>query len=55
MRFRSVALRAKDLTPLDGRPGIWTVSDPSGRYLFATLNGDSLFQVRQAPGEVAGS
>ncbi|MBI5547895.1 MAG: hypothetical protein HY901_28765 [Deltaproteobacteria bacterium] len=31
--FRSVALRAKDLAPLDGRPGVWSVMDPSGEVL----------------------
>ncbi|MCK6551510.1 MG2 domain-containing protein [Myxococcota bacterium] len=28
--FRAVVLRAKDLAPLDGRPGKWVVEDPSG-------------------------
>nr|HEX4313447.1 MG2 domain-containing protein [Kofleriaceae bacterium] len=30
MQFRAVALRARDLTPLDGRPGKWLVIDPHG-------------------------
>jgi hypothetical protein len=30
VRFRSVVLRSKDLAPLEGRPGRWLVTDPSG-------------------------
>jgi hypothetical protein len=30
VQFRAVALRSKDLSPLDGRPGTWMVVDPSG-------------------------
>jgi hypothetical protein len=30
IKFRSVVLRARDLAPLDGRPGTWKVIDPSG-------------------------
>jgi hypothetical protein len=33
VQFRAVALRAKDLGPLDGRPGLWTVVDPSGEVV----------------------
>jgi hypothetical protein len=33
VRFRAVVLRARDLAPLDGRPGMWTVRDPSGEVL----------------------
>lgn len=33
VRFRSVALRARDLAPLDGRPGRWIVRDPGGQVL----------------------
>lgn len=33
IKFRAVALRARDLTPLDGRPGHWEVHDPSGELL----------------------
>ncbi|WP_375743053.1 MG2 domain-containing protein [Corallococcus interemptor] len=33
VRFRAVALRAKDLSPLDGRPGTWKVTDPSGEVV----------------------
>ncbi|HVV83513.1 MAG TPA: MG2 domain-containing protein [Kofleriaceae bacterium] len=33
VRFRAVALRAHDLTPLDDRPGTWVVTDPSGAVL----------------------
>jgi hypothetical protein len=30
VQFRAVLLRAKDLAPLDGRPGRWVVIDPNG-------------------------
>ncbi|WP_233601931.1 MG2 domain-containing protein [Corallococcus sp. CA047B] len=33
VRFRAVALRAKDLSPLDGRPGTWMVKDPTGEVV----------------------
>ncbi|MBX3162293.1 MAG: hypothetical protein KF773_40385 [Deltaproteobacteria bacterium] len=33
IKFRAVALRARDLAPLDGRPGTWIVTDPSGEVL----------------------
>jgi len=33
VKFRAVVLRARDLGPLDGRPGMWTVKDPSGDVL----------------------
>jgi hypothetical protein len=33
VRFRAVALRARDLTPLDHRPGSWVVTDPGGEVL----------------------
>ena len=33
VRFRAVVLRAKDLSPLDGRPGTWFVSNPSGEVV----------------------
>lgn len=33
VRFRAVALRARDLAPLDGRPGRWIVTDPDGEVL----------------------
>jgi hypothetical protein len=29
VQFRAVVLRSKDLAPLDGRPGLWSVIDPS--------------------------
>src|SRR5215470_15062065 len=32
-RFRALVLRARDLAPLDGRPGRWTVKDPAGEVL----------------------
>jgi hypothetical protein len=33
VKFRAVVLRARDLAPLDGRPGHWTVTDPDGEVL----------------------
>ena len=33
VKFRAVVLRARDLVPLDGRPGHWVVKDPSGEVL----------------------
>lgn len=30
VQFRAVVLRARDLVPLDGRPGVWRVADPGG-------------------------
>lgn len=33
VRFRAVVLRARDLVPLDGRPGRWVVKDPDGEVL----------------------
>jgi len=33
VRFRAVVLRARDLVPLDHRPGSWSVRDPSGEVL----------------------
>ena len=33
VRFRAVVLRARDLAPLDGRPGRWMIKDPSGEVL----------------------
>jgi hypothetical protein len=33
VQFRAVALRAKDLGPLDGRPGLWMVVDPTGEVV----------------------
>lgn len=33
VRFRAVVLRARDLAPLDGRPGHWIVRDPDGEVL----------------------
>ncbi|MBZ4418799.1 carboxypeptidase-like regulatory domain-containing protein [Myxococcus sp. RHSTA-1-4] len=33
VRFRAVVLRAKDLSPLDGRPGTWLLKDPSGEVV----------------------
>ncbi|MDY7232229.1 MG2 domain-containing protein [Hyalangium rubrum] len=41
VQFRAVALRAKDLSPLDGRPGTWVVVDP---------NGDSVLEERAPAG-----
>lgn len=33
VRFRAVVLRARDLAPLDGRPGRWIVEDPTGQVV----------------------
>ncbi|HEX8113182.1 MAG TPA: MG2 domain-containing protein, partial [Kofleriaceae bacterium] len=33
VRFRAVVLRARDLAPLDHRPGSWVVTDPGGEVL----------------------
>ncbi len=33
VKFRAVVLRARDLAPIDGRPGLWRVTDPSGEVL----------------------
>lgn len=33
VRFRAVALRARDLAPLDGRPGAWVITDPDGEVM----------------------
>jgi hypothetical protein len=33
VRFRAVVLRAKDLSPIDGRPGIWIIKDPTGEVM----------------------
>jgi hypothetical protein len=30
VKFRAVVLRARDLVPLDGRPGLWVIRDPAG-------------------------
>ncbi|HWO17621.1 MAG TPA: MG2 domain-containing protein [Kofleriaceae bacterium] len=33
VRFRAVALRARDLAPLDHRPGAWVITDPNGEVM----------------------
>jgi hypothetical protein len=33
VKFRAVVLRARDLAPIDGRPGKWQVKDPSGEVM----------------------
>ncbi len=33
VKFRAVVLRAKDLSPIDGRPGMWVVKDATGEVL----------------------
>ncbi len=33
VQFRALALRARDFTPIDNRPGTWIVRDPSGEIL----------------------
>jgi hypothetical protein len=37
VRFRAVALKASDLTPLDGRPGRWLVRDPTNEVVLEEL------------------
>lgn len=34
VKMRALALRARDLSPLDGRPGRWTLTDPTGEVVF---------------------
>jgi len=33
VRFRAVVLRARDLSPLDNRPGVWVIRDPDNEVL----------------------
>lgn len=33
VKFRAIVLRARDLSPIDGRPGKWQVTDPSGEVM----------------------
>lgn len=33
VKFRAVVLRAKDLSPIDGRPGKWVVTDATGEVM----------------------
>ncbi len=33
VKFRAIALKASDLTPLEERPGTWRVTDPNGELL----------------------
>lgn len=33
VRMRALALRARDLTPIDARPGRWTLTDPTGEVV----------------------
>ncbi|MFT3922145.1 MAG: MG2 domain-containing protein [Myxococcales bacterium] len=33
VKFRAVVVRARDLTPIDGRPGRWIVTNPAGEVL----------------------
>lgn len=33
VKFRALALRSRDLSPLDNRPGTWLVKDPGGNVL----------------------
>ena len=33
VQFRAVVLKARDLSPVDGRPGTWVVKDPDGEVL----------------------
>lgn len=49
VKFRAVVVRAADLTPLDGRPGRWLVTDPEGEIVLEELAPAGAF------GVVAGS
>lgn len=49
VKFRAVVVRAADLTPLDGRPGRWLVTDPEGELVLEELAPAGAF------GVVAGS
>jgi MG2 domain-containing protein len=42
VRFRAVVLRARDLAPIDQRPGVWTIRDPDNDVLLeeAAPSGD---------------
>ncbi len=33
VQFRAVVLKARDLSPIDGRPGTWILKDPTGEVL----------------------
>ncbi len=33
VKFRAIVLRARDLSPIDGRPGKWQIKDPSGEVM----------------------
>lgn len=33
VKFRAIVLRARDLAPIDGRPGKWQLKDPSGEVM----------------------
>lgn len=33
VKFRALVVRARDLTPIDHRPGVWIVRDPTGEVL----------------------
>lgn len=33
VKFRAIVLRARDLSPIDGRPGKWQLKDPSGEVM----------------------
>lgn len=37
VKFRAVVLKAKDLSPLEGRPGKWVVKDPAGEVVLEEL------------------
>jgi hypothetical protein len=39
VKFRAVALKGSDLTPLDGRPGLWRVYDGNGELLLEEKGG----------------
>lgn len=45
MRFRSVVMREADFGPLEGRPGIWQVLDPTGQVVLEEKNKAGAFGI----------
>jgi hypothetical protein len=60
VKFRALALRAGDLAPIEHRPGVWVVRDPSGQVLleekaaadsWGVVAGDFPLDAEATPGE----
>ena len=55
VKMRAVVLRARDLVPLDGRPGRWSVRDPSGTVVLeegkAIKPGDAIISAEETEEE----